>query len=141
MKISQNGIDLIKKWEGCELKAYKCPAGVWTIGYGHTNGVKEGQKITQEQAETFLRQDIEYFEKGVTKLVSAPITQNQFDALVSFAYNVGLGAFKTSTLRKKLNEKDYCGASKEFAKWNKSKGKVLKGLTNRRKDEKSMYCN
>lgn len=140
MKISQNGIDLIKKWEGCELKAYKCPANVWTIGYGHTNGVKEGQEITLKQAETFLRQDIATFEKGVTKLVSAPLTQNKFDALVSFAFNIGLGAFKTSTLLKKLNQKDYCGAAKEFERWNKSKGKVLKGLTIRRKDEKAMFC-
>lgn len=139
MRISQKGIDLIKKFEGCRLTAYKCPAGLWTIGYGHTNGVTKGQKISQKQAEDFLREDIEKFENGVNKYVSVALNQNQFDALVSFCYNCGLGAFKNSTLRKKLNAKNYAGAAKEFLRWNKSCGVVLSGLTRRRKAEKALF--
>ena len=139
MKTSQKGIDLIKRFEGCSLTAYKCPAGRWTIGYGHTNGVEKGQKITKKQAESFLKEDIEFYEDGVNKYVSAPLTQNQFDALVSFTYNVGLGAFKTSTLRQKLNAGDYTGAAKEFPRWNKSSGFVLNGLIARRKAEKELF--
>jgi len=139
LKTSQRGLDLIKKFEGCRLTAYKCPAGVWTIGYGHTNGVKKGQKITQKQAELFLREDIKKFENGVKKYVSVPLTQNQFDALVSFCYNCGLGAFKDSTLRKKLNAKDYAGAAKELLRWNKSNGVVLEGLKRRRNAEKVLF--
>lgn len=139
MKTSQKGIDLIKKYEGCRLTAYKCPSGVWTIGYGHTNGVKKGQKISQKQAEVFLREDIEKFENGVKKAVFVPLTQNQFDALVSFTYNCGLGAFKSSTLLKKLNAKDYTGTAKEFLRWNKSNGRVLDGLKRRRNAEKDLF--
>lgn len=139
MKTSNAGLDLIKKYEGCRLTAYKCPAGVWTIGYGHTNGVKKGQKISRKQAENFLREDIGKFENGVKKAVSVRLTQNQFDALVSFTYNVGLGAFKTSTLRRKLNAGDYAGASKEFLKWNKAGGVVLDGLKRRRNAEKALF--
>lgn len=139
MKTSKRGIDLIKKFEGCSLISYKCPAGVWTIGYGHTNGVKKGQKITEKQAEIFLREDIKKFENGVKKAVFVPLTQNQFDALVSFTYNCGLGAFKNSTLRKKLNAKDYTGAAKEFLRWNKSNGRVLDGLKRRRNAEKDLF--
>lgn len=139
MKTSKNGLDLIKKYEGCRLTAYKCPSGIWTIGYGHTNGVKKGQKISQKQAEIFLKEDIKKFENGVKKAVFVPLTQNQFDALVSFCYNCGLGAFKTSTLRKKLNAKDYKGASNEFLRWNKANGVILSGLTRRRKAEKALF--
>lgn len=139
MKTSQKGLDLIKKYEGCRLISYKCPAGVYTIGYGHTKGVKKGQKISQKRAEDFLREDIEQFENGVKKYVSAPLNQNQFDALVSFCFNCGLGAFKNSTLRKKLNAKDYTGAAKEFLRWNKSNGVVLEGLKRRRNAEKDLF--
>ena len=139
MNISKNGIDLIKKFEGCRLTAYKCPSMVYTIGYGHTSGVKKGQKITQKQAEAFLREDIKKFENGVNKYVSVPLTQNQFDALVSFTYNCGLTAFKNSTLRKKLNAKDYTGAGKELLRWNKAGGVVLDGLKRRRKAEKALF--
>lgn len=139
MKTSQKGIDLIKRFEGCSLTAYKCPAGRWTIGYGHTNGVEKGQKITKKQAESYLKEDVELYEDGVNKYVSAPLTQNQFDALVSFCYNCGLGAFKTSTLRQKLNAGDYTGAAKEFPRWNKSSGQVLNGLIARRKAEKELF--
>lgn len=139
MRISQNGINLIKKYEGCKLTAYKCPAGVWTIGYGHTDGVKKGLKITLNQAESFLREDIKKFENGVNRLVASPLNQNQFDALVSFCFNCGLWAFKTSTLRQKLNAGDYAGAAKEFPRWNKSGGKVLNGLVKRRAAEQKLF--
>ena len=139
MKTSSNGIDLIKKYEGCRLTAYKCPAGVYTIGYGHTKGVKKGVKITQIQAEAYLKQDLVVYENAVSKYVKVPINQNQFDALVSFSFNCGTGALKTSTLLDKLNKKDYKGAASEFLRWNKSNGKVLKGLTNRRKEEQELF--
>lgn len=139
MNISKNGIDLIKKFEGCRLTAYKCPSGVYTIGYGHTSGVKKGQRITQRQAEAYLREDVAKFENGVNKYVSAPLNQNQFDALVSFSFNCGLTAFKNSTLRKKLNAKDYEGAGKELLRWNKAGGVVLDGLKRRRNAEKALF--
>lgn len=139
MNISKNGIALIKKFEGCRLTAYKCPSGLWTVGYGHTRGVKKGQKITQRQAEAYLLEDIKTFENGVNKYVSVPLTQNQFDALVSFTYNCGLTAFKNSTLRKKLNAKDYAGAGKELLRWNKANGVVLDGLKRRRNAEKDLF--
>ena len=139
MKVSQNGINLIKKHEGCSLTAYKCPAGVWTIGYGHTDGVKKGQKITRSQAEAFLKSDLKKFEKGVEKAVKVKLNQNRFDALISFTYNVGLGAFRSSTLLKKLNAGDYAGASKELLRWNKADGRVLMGLIRRRSDEKVLF--
>lgn len=139
MNISKNGIDLIKKFEGCRLTAYKCPSGGYTIGYGHTSGVKKGQKISREQAEAYLREDIKKFENGVNKYVCVPLTQNQFDALVSFCFNCGLGAFKTSTLRKKLNAKDYAGAGKELLRWDKAGGVVLNGLKRRRNAEKALF--
>lgn len=139
MRTSQAGLDLIKKFEGCRLTAYKCPSGVWTIGYGHTNGVKKGQKISRSRAESFLREDLRRFENGVNSAVFVPLTQNQFDALISFCFNCGLTAFKESTLRKKLNAKDYDGASKEFLRWNKSKGVVLDGLKRRRNAEKALF--
>ena len=101
--------------------------------------MKKGQKISQKRAEIFLREDIKKFENGVKKAVSVPLTQNQFDALVSFCYNCGLGAFKNSTLRKKLNAKDYAGAAKEILRWNKSNGVVLEGLKRRRNAEKALF--
>lgn len=140
---SKNGINLIKKYEGCVLKAYKCPANVWTIGYGHTSGVKEGQKITKAQAEKYLKKDLVKYEKSVNKLVIVDLNQNQFDALISFTYNVGMGNLGKSTLLKKLNDNNYIGASTEFLKWNKAvvngKKKELKGLTKRRKAEKKLF--
>ena len=139
MKTSDVGIELIKKYEGCILKSYKCPSGVWTIGYGHTNGVKSGMQITKAQALDYLKQDLSTFEKAVTNYVKVPLNQNQFDALVSFSFNCGTGALKTSTLLQKLNSSDYNGAANEFLKWNKSNGKVLNGLVKRRKEEKELF--
>ena len=139
MRINEAGLNLIKDFEGCRLKAYLCPAGVWTIGYGHTQGVKPDMVINQLQAERFLRQDLKRFEDAVTSLVKVPITPNQFSALVSFAYNVGTGALYDSTLLRKLNKKDYKGAANEFLRWNKAGGKVLPGLTRRRLAEKDLF--
>ena len=139
MITSQEGIDLIKNFEGCRLKAYKCPAGIWTIGYGHTSGVKEGQVITLEQAEQFLRQDLKRFETSVRNLVIVPIKQNQFDALVSFAYNLGATALSTSTLLKKLNNSDYNCAALEFDRWVYANGNKLNGLIRRRAAEKELF--
>ena len=139
MKTSNVGIELIKKYEGCVLKAYKCPSGVWTIGYGHTNGVKSGMKITKTQAVNYLKQDLSIYEKAVTDYVKVPLNQNQFDALVSFSFNCGVGALKTSTLLQKLNSSDYNGAANEFPRWNKSNGKVLNGLVRRRQEEKELF--
>jgi lysozyme len=139
MKISQVGINLIKSFEGCILHEYKDAVGVPTIGYGHTGGVRPNQTITQQQAEELLKQDLEKFEKGVTDLVKVPLNQYQFDALVSFSFNVGLGALQTSTLLKKLNAKDYSGASKEFDKWVHAGGDVLRGLVSRRDAEQSLF--
>lgn len=139
MNISQKGIDLIKNFEGLQLKSYKCPAGVWTIGYGTTRGVKQGQSITQKEAEELLKRDLRYFELRVDKLVTVPLTQGQYDALVSFTYNLGEGNLKSSTLLKKLNSKDYEGAALEFPKWNRAAGKVLNGLIKRRAAEQKMF--
>ena len=139
MKTSDVGIELIKKYEGCYLKAYKCPAGVWTIGYGHTNGVKSGMVITKDQAVTYLKNDLITYERAVNSYVKVPLTQNQFDALVSFSFNCGTAALKHSTLLKKLNSGYYDGAANEFTKWNKSNGKVLNGLVRRRQEEKELF--
>ena len=145
MKLSNRGKSLIKKYEGLRLTAYKCPAGVWTIGYGHTADVLEGQKITEKQADEFFDKDIKQFEDAVNSLVKVPLKQGQFDALVSFVYNVGKTAFANSTLLKMLNSGNYSGAGEQFLVWNKiQKGKKLvpcEGLTRRRKAEREMFFN
>jgi lysozyme len=133
-------LSLIKKHEGLRLEAYlPTPNDVWTIGYGHTHTTKKGQKITEAQAEELLRRDIAWAEEAVNKLVVVPLTQNQFDALVSFVFNVGVGAFSKSTLLRLLNAKDYEGAANQFLRWNKQKGKVLNGLTKRREEERKLF--
>lgn len=141
MRISQNGLSLIKHFEGLELKAYRCPAGVLTIGYGSTGKhVKPGMVITEDEAEALLRKDVGPFEDAIGKLVRVKLDQDEFDALVAFSYNIGAGAFAESTLLKKLNAGDFGGAYKEFARWNKAKGKVLKGLTKRRAAEAALFA-
>ncbi len=139
MKISQNGIDLIKEFEGCRLTAYKCPAGVYTIGYGHTDGVKYGMTITQKQADEYLKEDLKRFENGVNNLVKVTLSQGQFDALVSFAFNCGVSALKTSTLLKLLNQGKYDKAAEEFDKWVYAGRIKVHGLVRRRKAEKEMF--
>lgn len=143
MKTSKNGIDLIKKFEGCSLKAYKCPANVFTIGYGHT-GVVNGKQITPNMtitplmAETLLAIDLQNFEYAINTL-NLDLNQNQFDSLISFVFNVGIGAFSSSTMLKKLKAKDYISASNEFDKWIYSKGKKMAGLIKRRAEEKKLF--
>ena len=141
MKISSTGLTLIKKFEGCELTAYQDIAGVWTIGYGHTGSdVTPGKVISAIEVEELLRKDVSFFEKGVTEALKVPVNQNQFDALVSFSYNVGLGAFKESTLLKLLNDKtDKNIVAAEFSRWSKADGVVVQGLLNRRKDEQALF--
>ena len=139
MKISQKGLDLIKQFEGLRLKAYLCAAGVPTIGYGHTRGVSLGMSITEEQAEGYLLEDIHEFELAIQRLVYTRLTQNQFDALVSFTFNLGIGSLKTSTLLKKLNAGDIAGAANEFNKWVYAGGKKLKGLIKRRAAERLLF--
>lgn len=141
MKISEKGINFIKNFEGLRLKAYKCSANKLTIGYGHTNNVRADDVITREEAEQLIRIDISSREKNVNRLVKVPLTQSQFDALVSFEFNCG--GLTGSTLLKKLNLKDYKGAAAQFLVWNKItvKGKLqsCQGLTNRRVKEKELF--
>lgn len=131
--------ELIKSFEGLELEAYLCPANVWTIGYGHTGNVHEGQTITKQEADELLDQDLEVFRRGVRKAVTVDLNENQFGALVSFAYNVGIGSLQSSTLLKLLNAGDYAGAADQFLRWNKASGKVLTGLTRRREAERAVF--
>lgn len=135
MKIGQAGIDLIKKFEGCQLTAYKCPAGVWTIGYGHTAGVKEGQKISSAQAEAYLRADLEKYEKKVEKYAGTyRWTQNEFDAMISFAYNIGsIDKLTASGTRSKAV------IAEKMLLYDKAGGKVLAGLTKRRQAERELF--
>ena len=139
MKISQNGIDLIKKYEGCKLQAYYDSVGVLTVGYGHTTTVKKGMIISQTKAEELLKNDLKRFEEGVTRLVGLKIHQLMFDSLVSFAFNLGLGNLQKSTLLKKVNLGKFEEASNEFIKWNRAGGKVLEGLTRRREAERDLF--
>lgn len=139
MKTSQKGIDLITKFEGFRARAYKCPAGVWTIGYGHTKGVKAGQSVTLEGAQDLLRQDLKNFEDWVTKLVKVELTQGQFDALVSFCFNLGPGALDSSTLLKLVNQQKFALAADQFKRWNKAGGVELSGLTKRRAAERELF--
>jgi len=139
-KVSPAGRALVEDFEKCRLVAYKpTPNDVWTIGIGHTEGVRAGQVITQEQAIELLIEDMEWVEECVNKYVRVPINQNQFDALACFVFNVGCGAFKGSTLLKKLNNKDYEGAANQFIRWNKQAGEVLAGLTRRRFAEAKLF--
>lgn len=143
MKISQKGIDLIKQFEGVSLKAYPDPGTggePWTIGYGHTGGVKKGDVVTQAQAEELLRKDLIKFETGVSNVLTVETTQNQFDAMVSLAYNIGLGNFTKSTLLRKHNAKCWQCAASQFGVWRNAGGKVMNGLIRRRAAERELYC-
>lgn len=148
MKISQDGLDIIKHYEQCKLTSYKCPAGIWTIGWGHTGpDVKPGMTISQSRADELLAYDVSDFEVDVKKLVKTFITQCQYDALVSFAFNVGSDidadsiaeGLGDSTLLRKLNAGDFNGAADEFLKWNKAGGQKLRGLTRRRHTERARF--
>lgn len=137
--IGTRGIALVREFEGLRLEAYKCPAGVWTIGFGTTQGVRPGMKINSVQAEEMLRRDLTSFETAVKNLVKVQLRSNQYDAIICFVYNIGINAFAKSTFLRKLNAKDYAGAANEFTRWNKAGGKVLPGLTRRREAEKKLF--
>lgn len=139
MKIGSKGLELIKHFEGCELEAYKCPAGVWTIGYGHIKGVQEGMKITEMQAEEMLQSELIEYEGYINDLVEVELNQNQFDAMVSWVYNLGGGNLRSSTLLKVLNAGNYAGVPEQMLRWNKAGGKVLEGLTRRRQAEADLF--
>lgn len=133
------GIDLIKQFEGLRLESYLCPAGIPTVGWGHTKNVKLGQKITREQAERYLADDYLEAESQVANYVKVPLKVNQLDALTSFVFNLGIGNLRSSTLLKKLNKADYDGAAQEFDKWVFSGGKKLAGLVKRRAAERKLF--
>ena len=139
LSVSQKLVDMIKGFEGFREYPYTCPGGALTIGYGTT--IKPGQhtSITKEQAEAILRKSISGFERSIKKLVKVPLNQNQYDALVSFTYNVGAGAVQRSTLLKKLNDRDHQDAADELLRFTKSNGKVLQGLVKRREKERTLF--
>jgi len=156
MKVSKQCIEMIKHHEGVRYKAYRCPARLWTIGVGHVivpNHAKVpfadrlslelpaewDRTLSEAEVDEILQKDLARFEAGVLRLCPDGLTQPRFDALVSFAFNVGLGSLKASTLRAKHNRGYYGAAAEEFLKWSKAGGKVLKGLLNRRQDEKRLY--
>ena len=139
MKISIEGLALIKKFEGLELEAYRCAAGVLTIGYGHTKGVTEGQKITKAEADEMLVLEMEEYEKAVNDAVTISIDQCMFDALVSWTYNLGPSNLNASTMLKVLNGGDYDGVPAQIKRWNKAGGKVLDGLIRRRNAEALLF--
>ena len=135
MKLGERGTEILKYFEGCKLTAYQDSVGVWTIGYGHTKGVYDGMTITQDQAEQMLLSELEEYEGYIENMVTVPLTQNQFDALVVWVYNLGPTNFKNSTLLKELNAGNYNAAGQEITRWNKAGGKVLAGLVKRREAE------
>ena len=141
MRTGRDGVELIRHFEGCRFDAYLCPAGVWTIGYGHTADVKEGDSIDQEAAEAFLIEDLEKFEQAVTRLVEVPLTQQQFDALVSWTFNLGAGNLAESTLLRKLNNYQYVEVPEQMMRWVRAGGQVLNGLVKRRAAEAALFQN
>jgi lysozyme len=139
MKTSEEGIALIKHFEGCELEAYLCPAEVWTIGYGHTLDVKKDDVIDQEAAEALLIEDLEEYEGYVTSLVEIELQQHQFDALVAWTFNLGPQSLKESTMLNRINYGPLSDVSFQMQRWNRAGGKVLDGLIKRRKAEALMW--
>jgi lysozyme len=144
MKMSAEGLATVKEFEGLRLKAYKCPAAVWTIGYGHTSSagapsVTSDLEITKDEAEEILKRDMGQYEDGVRKYVKVNLNQGQFDALVDFAYNAGVGALAKSTLLKKVNAEKFDEVPAEFMKWTKGGGKELPGLVRRRRAEVKLW--
>ena len=156
MNLSISGAQLIKLFEGVRYKPYRCPSKIWTVGVGsvlyteqlkmklserHTFCLKplDFRRFTEEEVDGLFRRDIKRFERGVGRLITYPLKQNQFDALVSFAFNVGLGALQRSTLRRKVNRGDLEEAALEFPKWRKAGGRILQGLVRRRAAEAIMF--
>ena len=140
MNVSDDGRKFIETHEGCRLRAYQDGAGVWTIGYGHTNGVYMGQVITQDVADQFLKDDLATVESAIARLVFVDLNQNQYDAIADFIFNIGGGAFGASTLLRLLNQQDYAGAAEQFGRWvHDAAGNVEPGLVTRRADEKALF--
>lgn len=139
MNIAKPGLDLIKSYESLSLKAYRDSGGVPTIGWGSTRGVRMGMQISQEQAESRLRDDLYTAESAVNRYVTVPLSQHQFDALVSLTFNIGAGAFQKSTLLRLLNAGRYSDAADQFRRWNKDNGRVLRGLIRRRSAEYDLF--
>ena len=139
MKPSERGLALIRQFEGLRLSAYKCPAGVPTIGWGTTKGVKMGQTITKDEADRLLIEDAQRFADHVKALVKIPLNQNQVDALISFVYNIGPHAFAKSTMLKLINQRLFEDAANQFLRWNKANGEPLAGLTRRRMAERDLF--
>ncbi len=138
--INSEALDLIRRWEGLRLSAYLCAAGIWTIGYGHTTGVKPGDTITEAQATALLQADLRVAEAAVQNMVHVPLSDGQFGALVSFTFNVGQGALGRSTLLRRLNAGDYDAVPAELARWNRAAGRVVQGLSNRRAAEAGLWA-
>jgi len=140
MKINELGLDLIKEFESCKLKSYQDIVGIWTIGWGHTGPeVKPDLIWTREQADNQLRQDLGRFEEGVSDRLDVDVNENQFSALVSLAYNIGLGNFNGSGLLKQINLGNFEIAAERFLMWNQAGGKVSEGLTRRREAERALF--
>jgi lysozyme len=145
MKVSKECLKMLAHHEGVRQKPYKCPAGLWTVGVGHLIG--DGKSLPDSWNKTFtldevydiLAKDVTRFERGVNKYITVPLRQNEFDALVSFSFNLGLGVLQRSTIRQALNRGDKAAAIQSLLKYNKAGGKVLKGLDNRRKDEAALF--
>lgn len=138
-QINARGLRLLKTFEGLRLNAYRDPVGIWTIGYGTTSGVYPGMRITEAEAEALLKRDLARFERAVEDLVTVPLNDDQFSALVSFVYNVGEGALASSTLLRLLNRGDYRGAADQLLRWNRAGGRELAGLTRRRRAERALF--
>jgi len=140
LKTNQAGLDLIKEFEGLHLTPYLCPAKIWTIGYGHTRTVSAGMRITPEQAEDLLKDDLGLAERGVARLVAVQLNENQFSALVSFAFNIGLGNFERSTLLQLLNRGWFEQVPTQLLRWNRVNGEVMGGLSRRRSAEGALWA-
>ena len=139
MNISQEGIALIKKFEGCKLEAYQDSVGVWTIGYGHTKGVYKGMTISQDDAEEMLEEEMEEYEGYIEEYVEVPLSQNELDALVCWVYNLGPTNLRNSTLLMVLNQSKFDEVPEQIKRWNKAGGEVLKGLVRRREAEALLF--
>jgi lysozyme len=142
MKINEQGLNLIKEFEGCYLDAYICPAGVPTVGYGHTDSAKMGQRITHTEADRLLKEDLAYFERSISEWAQSSfvaLNSNEFSACVSLAFNIGVSAFLSSTVARKLREGDKAAAANAFLMWNKANGVVLPGLERRRASERDLF--
>ncbi len=135
----ETAADLIELFEHCKLKAYRCPAGIWTIGIGHTGNVKDGDVVTRAEAVALLMQDMQAADSCIDELVEVELHENQRAALLSFIFNVGCGAFRSSTLRKLINAGNYTAASQQFGRWTKAGGVELPGLVTRRALERSIF--